>query len=260
MAAPPSPPPKDGRLLRDGAGIRVYEAELVRGEPAVVKMRVREPGGEAERRRFAAELRFARALAHPSLPRLLDWGEDWMAFERLEGSLAEPATAAAHAEPQAVRRLLSALGDALAYVHALGVVHRDVKPAHVMFRRGRPVLVDFGIALSVGDPPPAPEICGTPAWMAPEQLHGGHAGGATDVWSLSALGLFLLTGLRPYAGDPDAVIARRLAEEPPAFDRVRSTGPASSDAALADLLWQGLGPPEERPPASAFGRLCGFTR
>lgn len=254
-SATPAPPVRS--ILREHEGIRSYGALLADGRPAFIK-RIADNESATGRHRFAAELRFARALAHPSLPRLLDWGDAWMAFERLDKSLADPERGDAYRQPKAVQRLLAELGDALAYVHAMGVVHRDIKPSHIMFRDRRPVLVDFGIAVSLGDPSPPPEICGTPTWMAPEQLYGRHAGGASDVWSLAALGLFLLTGTRPYTGGSDSVIARRLAGEPPSFADTRL--PPETNPGLAELLRQGLGPPEARPPASAFGRLGEISR
>jgi serine/threonine-protein kinase len=154
-----------------------------------------------------------------------------------------------------VRALLAGIAEALAFIHARGIVHRDIKPAHVLFRGERPVLVDFGIAGTPGDDLQQMEFSGTPAWMAPEQLSGGPALPSADIWSFSALGLFLLTGEKPYAGDAETVLGLRRAGAEPVF-RMPVTL-EQEDPTLTGLLKGGLGPAAGRPAASDFARLLG---
>lgn len=241
--------PVAGDVLRDTGPVLVYRA-VVAGEPAVIK-RLTGTEDAIARRRFERERRFARLLAHPSLPRLLGEGEDWIAFEALDERISKTRRAG----PAGARPLLAGLADALAFIHARGVVHRDIKPAHVLFRGERPVLVDFGIAGTPEDDLQQAELSGTPAWMAPEQLSGGPALPSADIWSFSALGLFLLTGEKPYTGEAETVLRLRRAGAAPAFRM-----PAwieQGDPALAGLLKAGLGPAADRPAASDFVRVLG---
>ncbi len=244
--------PPVGEVLRGRGPALVYHSRIGEGTPVVVKRMV-EAQDSVARRRFERERRFAHLLPHPALPRLLAEGVDWIAFEALEDALPTPPIAAA-----AVGALLCRLADALAYIHARGVVHRDVKPAHVLFRGETPVLIDFGIAGTPGDDLQREELSGTPAWMAPEQLAGGPVGPEADLWSLTALGLFLLTGEKPYSGDAETVLRRRIAGEQPAF--VIPDALEHDEPDLLHLLRAGLGEAAKRPSAADFVRLLAIRR
>jgi len=242
--------PPASEVLRASGPVPVYRA-VVAGEPAVVK-RLAGIEDAIARRRFERERRFAHLLPHPSLPRLLGEGEDWIAFEGLEDRISDVRR---HAGPARVRALLAEIADALAFVHARGIVHRDIKPEHVLFRGEKPVLIDFGIAGTPGDDLQQMELSGTPAWMAPEHLSGSLAFPSADIWSFSALGLFLLTGEKPYAGDAETVLRLRRAGAEPAFRM--SVTLEQEDPVLTGLLKAGLGPAADRPAASDFARLLG---
>ena len=242
------------RLLRCSGAIGVYEAMLPDGDRCVVKRIDPEAAADdaLSLRRFLREIHLAGVLRHPSLPRALAAGEDWIAFEFLDGSLADPAVARRHGDPDAARTLLHALAEVLAYVHARGIVHADIKPKNVMMRGPVPVLIDFGIAgLHSDDPLAGTELVGTPAWMAPEQLAGATPGPEADIWSLSALGLWLLTGTSPYSGDSETILGKRRENAAPEFDLAAAP---QCDPALLTMLGQGLGPPGSRPTSAGLAR------
>lgn len=249
-------PPACLKLLRQAGGLRVYEAVSAAGQPMVVKHFSQEADGAdpIAARRFERERRLASALRHPQLAVLLEQGGDWLGFEYLQPSLAAPGQAALFGGSIAVRRLLGTLAEAIAYLHARGVVHGDIKPGHILFRGEEPVLIDFGIAaLTADDPLDAIEFAGTPAWMAPEQLSGA-AGPPADIWALSAVGLWLLTGERPFSGDSEEIIRKRRQGAVLEFDFAAARRQAEPD--LVAVLARGLGPREDRPAARDLAAIC----
>jgi len=106
--------------------------------------------------------------------------------------------------PSEAARVLREIAWALAYAHAQGVIHRDLKPDNIILERatGRAVLTDFGIArrlestgLTAGG-----ELIGTPEYMSPEQACGGELDGRTDLYSLGIVGFYALAGRLPFEG------------------------------------------------------------
>ena len=109
------------------------------------------------------------------------------------------------------------LADALAYIHAHGVVHRDVTPANVLCGPdGRPRLVDFGIARLLDSPrmTAASIAIGTAAYMAPEQVRGQEVTPAADVYSLGLVLLEALTGRQEFVGSVQETAMARLVRDP----------------------------------------------
>ena len=116
-------------------------------------------------------------------------------------------------------RIAAEVADALAHAHSKSIVHRDLKPSNVVFAEGhRPVLVDFGLALS--DMDSAAErgvVAGTPTYMSPEQASGRahRADGRTDVYGLAATLYAMLCGKHPFRGHTSAEILRQVKEDEP---------------------------------------------
>ena len=167
--------------------------------------------------RFRREAQAAGRLSHPNIVGVYDFGEtDDVAYIVMEfvagGSLKEVLDKREKLEAVWVCRIMSQVLAALAFSHARGVVHRDVKPANVMLSAdGAVKLADFGIAriessamTSVG------VVMGTPAYMAPEQFLGEPADARSDIYAAGAMAFHLLTGTRPYEGNPTAIMHKVL--------------------------------------------------
>lgn len=158
------------------------------------------------RQRFAREVRLTAAVQHAGLPRVLAAAPYRLVLERLE-----PLSPAPGPLPEAAARsLLRALAAPLAALHARGIVHRDIKPAHVLRRGQQPVLIDLGVAGLVGeDPLEGAECVGSPAWMAPEQLFATPPHPSADIWALGATVAALSLGRPLWSGSAAEVLAAR---------------------------------------------------
>ncbi len=129
--------------------------------------------------------------------------------------------------PEQAERVLHDVAEALAYAHAHGVVHRDVKPENIFLdeNSGRAMLSDFGIAHSADHESRLTmtgAAIGTPAYMAPEQIDGAPADARSDIYSLGLVAWEMLTGRRPWEGESlYTVISKQKQEELPAIDALR---------------------------------------
>ena len=194
-------------------------------------------GAEAERR-LRKEARAIARLNNPNIAALYDVceydGVSLLVMEYADGeSLSDLVTAEIGVDRTIDIGLQ--LTDALAYAHREGIIHRDVKPANVKLTRdGKVKLLDLGIArVSLSDPGATTSnmadttaAAGTPAYMAPERLHGHPADTRTDVYSVGVLLFELLTGGRPYASTD--MLALRVALGGSRTPRARAINPKVS--------------------------------
>lgn len=193
-------------------------------------------------RRFEAEAHLVARIEHPHIVPLIDYWRDpdsaylvmrWLRGGTLERRLDDgPLTLAQSLQ------VAHEIGGALAAAHALGVIHRDVKTANILFdESGHAFLTDFGIALEAAETsgPEAALSPGTPAYSSPEQIRQEPLGPASDVFSLGVVLYECLTGSLPFAGSATAgeVIERQLNEPYPRLDELRHDVPQSLADAIA---------------------------
>ncbi|HEX6202705.1 MAG TPA: serine/threonine-protein kinase [Thermoanaerobaculia bacterium] len=198
-------------LGRGGMG-EVWRADdLKLGQPVALKFLPPELARDPRRLdRLVAEVRLARLIAHPNVCRVYDLGEadgqHFLSMEYVDGedlaSLLRRIGRLPREKAVDVARQLCA---GLAAAHEQGVLHRDLKPANVMIDgRGRVRIADFGLAAPLGGDGEGADRAaghgGTPGYMAPEQLAGGPATVASDVYALGLVLYELFTGRRAFAG------------------------------------------------------------
>ena len=161
------------------------------------------------RSQFLREAESAGRLNHPYIISIHDAGEDsrvaYLAMEYFEGkALSYYAQLGRLLPPKVVIELMARAAEALHYAHGQNVVHRDVKPANLMYDLGsdRLKLTDFGIArLTDSSRTRTGIILGTPSYMSPEQLSASAVSGQTDLYSLGVTMYHLLTGSPPFQAD-----------------------------------------------------------
>jgi serine/threonine protein kinase len=181
--------------------------------PVVVKFpRPHQVDHPRARRSLQREVGALAGNLHPGLPRLYEDGTSadipYVLVEHIDGTalddeLEERGAFAA----DEVALLATGLLAALRTVHARGLVHVDIKPANVLLRAGRPVLIDFGSARRTGDPQPIGKLIGSPGYAAPDLEAGEPIDPAMDVYGLGVTLLESLTA--DIAFDPDLPAARR---------------------------------------------------
>lgn len=221
---PPSPEPLHeapryvlGEVIGRGGMGEVHAATDTRLEREVA-VKVLRAGRAGWQERFLEEARVTAGLEHPNIVPVHDLGalEDgrpYLAMKRVRGrSLTELMKDGQLSQIEARLEIFRKLCDAVAFAHARGVLHRDLKPDNVMVGEfGEVVLMDWGIAaaldLALANPSaPAGAIMGTPAFMAPEQAQGEACTPQTDVYGLGAVLYELLVGQPPFQGHADRVL------------------------------------------------------
>ncbi|QSL94712.1 protein kinase [Ectopseudomonas toyotomiensis] len=197
------------RMIGEGAMATVYLA-LQRSLERKVALKIMAPALAADAsfcERFLREGKTLARLAHPHIVTVHDIGNAgehyYMAMEYLpNGTLGERIAAGLSPEQglQYIRQIASALG----YAHSQGLIHRDVKPANILFRAdGTAVLSDFGIAKSLDDSTQFTQVgfaVGTPNYMSPEQARGLDIDGRADLYALGVVLYEILVGELPYMG------------------------------------------------------------
>lgn len=195
---------------RGGMG-RVWRAtdEMLDRRVAVKEIRIDGLLGEGsavQRERSRREARATARIDHPNVVRVYDVAEEddrlWIVMELVDGrSLEQVLRHDGPVDPREAARIGLALVRALREVHAVGVLHRDIKPGNVLLtERGRVVLTDFGIA-AVQDAAAltmAGTLVGSPDYMAPERIEGREQGPPSDLWSLGATLCAAVAGRSPF--------------------------------------------------------------
>lgn len=235
----------------------VYLAEhLLLRRPCAIKLIRPDRAGDAQQlRRFEREAKATATLTHPNTVQVYDYGHAadgtfYYVMEYLPGLTLEqlverhgplPASRGIHF----LRQVCGALREA----HAIGLIHRDIKPGNVMVceRGGKydtAKLLDFGLVVPLGSNPASDKltqegaIAGTPAYMSPEQASGqDEIDSRSDIYSVGALAYFLLTGQPPFVGRSSVqVLAAHLYESPPPLTAHRPEVPRDLETVILRCL------------------------
>ena len=235
----------DVRLGREVA-IKFLRADLA-AEPGV-------------RGRFDDEARAAARLGHPNAVTVFDFGEHrgdpYIVMESLPGHTLADALADGPLPEDRVRRIALDVLGALGAAHDLGIVHRDVKPANILFATdGTAKVADFGIAKSTEglDHTATGQVIGTAAYLAPERLEGRPAVPQSDLYALGVVLYEALAGRKPFTGDTPVALAHAVhSSVPTPLGEVRP----GIDAALAAAIDRAM----RRAPEQRFATAGDMAR
>lgn len=242
--------------LGTGASAHVYLAEDValHRQVAIKVLHPALAGDAAFLKRFRAEARAAAALNHPNILQVYDWGEDgaepYLVLEYLAGgSLRQIYDTGVLLTPEQAVRVGIEAAAGLDYAHRRGLVHRDVKPANLLFdAEQRLRIADFGLARALAEAAwtePDGALLGTARYVSPEQVQGHSLDGKADVYALAIALYEGVTGDVPFTGDTTvAMLMARVDTLLPEDDRLGPLGPVLTWAAAPDT--------DERYDATTF--------
>jgi len=246
----------DEQIGRGGMATVYRGYDLTLGRQVAIKILDRELAGDnAFRTRFRLEAQAASRMAHPTIVRVFDAGEDsetapdgsirsvpYIVMELVNGSLLKDIIAQGPVPVADAVRYVDGILEALEYSHRAGVVHRDIKPGNVMVTpAGQVKVMDFGIARAVSDSSSTvaetTQILGTAAYFSPEQAKGEPVDARADLYSTGVVLYELLTGRPPFRGEsPVAVAYQHVSEAPTAPSEVNETVPRALDAVVLRAL------------------------
>ena len=225
-----------GELGRGAMGI-VYRAQdpTIGRTVAIKTIRLGEVTDPKERERLRERLfreaQSAGALSHPNIVTVYDVAEEgdlaYIAMEYVDGQTLDRVLASGQLPGgQQLLDILRQTATALDYAHHHGIVHRDIKPANVMIdERGTSKIADFGVAKILSQQmTQAAGIIGTPNYMSPEQVEGAPLDGRADQFALAVIAYEVLTGDKPFVGEPLPTLLYKIVhEEPLAPQRLNPT-------------------------------------
>jgi serine/threonine-protein kinase len=232
-------------LGRGGMGAVYLAADGKLAERVALKIINASFGDPAAIDRFRREVAAARKVTHPNVIRIHDLIEDGnmvlLSMEYVEGmTLAEYLGRVGALRVDEGRHVIGQLCDGVAAAHAVGVVHRDLKPGNVLLDLEKRVkVIDFGLAKAtfMAGMTATGLIIGTPEYMAPEQVKGLPQDARTDVYAIGALAYHVFVGRPPFAGETPIAIGFQHVSEPPRPPReLRPELPESLERALLQAL------------------------
>ncbi len=228
-----------------GASGRVYLADdtRLRRRVAVKVLHTALADDSGFLRRFRAEAQVAASLHHQNIMTVHDWGDDGVPFMVLEllsgGSLRGLLDAGTRLTPAQAARVGRQVASALDYAHRRGLVHRDVKPANLLFdEHGVVRVADFGLARALAEASwtePAGAVLGTARYASPEQARGARLDGRGDLYSLALVLIEAVTGDVPFVADtPITTLLARTQGRIVAPPELGALGPVVERAGQAD--------------------------
>jgi hypothetical protein len=216
----------EGEIARGGVGAVFRAKERATGRQIALKVLIEgAEAGDAERERFQRECETAKALSLPGMVQVYMVGEHdgrpYMAMELVNGRSLDKVIAEKSLSVNDCLVLMKSVAETIGALHEAGYVHRDVKPGNILIDSfGSPKVADFGLVKSLDEITRLTAsglVCGTPAYMAPEQARGdGKAiDPRSDVWALGAVLYEMLTSHPPFRAENALRLMLKITKDQP---------------------------------------------
>ncbi|MEF2976399.1 Stk1 family PASTA domain-containing Ser/Thr kinase [Subtercola sp. YIM 133946] len=246
-----------GDIIGRGGMSNVYVGrdERLGRQVAIKLLKSSLAGDPIFRTRFRQEAQAASRMAHPTIVRVFDAGEEkvvepggaeaivpFIVMEYVQGILLKDLIRQGPVDPAEAVRITDGILTALEYSHRAGVVHRDIKPGNIMLTNsGQVKVMDFGIARAISDSSATvaqtTAILGTAQYFSPEQARGESVDARTDLYSTGIVLFELLTGRAPFRGEtPVAVAYQHVSEAPVAPSSINPKVSPALDQVVAHAL------------------------
>ncbi|MEV2276944.1 protein kinase [Nocardiopsis sp. NPDC049922] len=208
------------RLGAGGMG-QVYLGRSAGGRAVAIKrIHPHMAADDSFRQRFAREVTAARQVSGAFTAPVIDAGPEdevpWLVTSYVPSLPLDEAVRDHGPLPEASVRVLAAgLAEALAEIHRVGLIHRDLKPGNVLLAEDGPRVIDFGIARATDGTAATQSVIGTPGFMSPEQVEGKPLTPASDLFAYGAVLAFAATGTGPFGeGSMPTMVMRIISAEP----------------------------------------------
>ncbi|OOC53791.1 phosphotransferase [Nocardiopsis sinuspersici] len=209
-----------GRLGSGGMG-QVFFGRSAGGRAVAIKRIHPHMAADASfRQRFVREVTAARQVSGAFTAPVIDADPDdqvpWLVTSYVPSLPLDEAVRAHGPLPEASVRVLAAgLAEALAEIHRVGLIHRDLKPGNVLLAEDGPRVIDFGIARATDGTAATQSVIGTPGFMSPEQVQGESLTPASDLFAYGAVLAYTATGAGPFGeGNMPTMVMRIIGHEP----------------------------------------------
>lgn len=231
---------KDGSVGTVWRGVNSAKKQF-----ALKQIALKNANDSSKLRQFMKEASLTRKLSHPNIIKVFDYvdvrPQPFFVMEFFESENLKYAMA--HMPERIVKKefqILMGIADALAYVHAQGIVHKDMKPENVLINgRSEVRLIDFSLAQTKWDRflQFGKKVEGTPLYMAPEQIRGERCDARTDMYSFGVM-MYEMLAKRPLfmADSQDKILQRHLSEAPIPLSAIQPTASRDLDAFVLRLL------------------------
>ena len=249
------------RLAAEGAMGAVYVARdpRMKRKVAIKVLKVRASRSSDARRRFESEAEAIAAVEHPAIVPIYDFGEydeqPFIVMRYLSGGTLEDRLEPGPMSLRELAPIFERVAAGLDTVHDKGIIHRDVKPANIIFdSAGEAYLSDFGIVkVDTEVDHTGFMLLGTPKYMSPEQAQSRPLDPRSDVYSLAAVAFHALTGRGPFeAESPLAMAMAHVSKAPTTIRKLREDLPEVADVVFHRALAKQ--PQARHPSAGAFAR------
>jgi serine/threonine-protein kinase len=210
-------------LLNEGGTAAVYRGIDLRSgyEVAIKALFTSRAKDDFIMQRFREEANHYLYLSHPNITRLVDFIDDnnkfYLVMEFVNGVSLDNYlnTITGPMSEEILIPMFCKILDTIAYLHQNGVIHLDIKPGNIMVLGDKDIkILDMGISAIINNKNSSPKKCGTPAFMAPEQINQGELGFYTDIFALGITLFNMLTCKLPFSGSSHTEIFEKICKEP----------------------------------------------